>query len=330
MLNQSYNNINIYIYISSYNMEQQQQQQKSDIHFPNEMIHNIKNEIPLHYKICLAIPKSVKHILWFLSVQGENLLCFIEFDTIKNQLSNSPYRIFHTMSSTLNETIALGSIIPSSSKNEKEQEFFVIEDICMFQGKNLQNTTFSQKLPFIKELLTFQINIQSIHLVFPVFWERDTETPILTIPYPFYIQYRPLDKIEPYLNIFSDVILDIEKENFTTVNYRQIFEIKATLQSDIYELYAYDKKENPVFYDIAYIPNCKNSIYMNELFMENDSIDSFDDYMIDVVENRKIDTKKCIKMECVYYLRFKRWIPIRVITDTNCHVILIDTLPTID
>lgn len=301
--------------------------QKQDILFPYEKECNINDDIPFEYKICLAIPKSVKHILWFLSVCNENFLCFVEFDAKNNQLSSFlPDRMINNTFSILNETVALGSLIISS---DKKREFFVIEDLCRFRGKDLYQKTFSEKLFYTKELLYLHEKNNSIQLVLPVFWKRDDKIPI--IPYPFYVQYRPLDRIEPYLNIEEQEQQEksIEEREKST-QYLQIFEIKSTLQSDIYNLYAYDKKKNPLFYDIAYIPNCKNSIYMNELFMEEETLDNLDDYMIDIVENRKIDIKKCIKMECVYYHRFKRWVPIRVVTDINCPITLIDILPLLD
>ena len=55
-----------------------------------------------------------------------------------------------------------------------------------------------------------------------------------------------------------------------------------------------------------------------------------DDDLIDMIENSQNDINLKITMECVYYIKFKRWVPIQIITTNVLHVVNIDILPMID
>jgi hypothetical protein len=75
-----------------------------------------------------------------------------------------------------------------------------------------------------------------------------------------------------------------------------------------------------VYYDVAYIPNYKTSVFMNGLFRnirENrnlDYIEESDDEedFEDTREDKYVDTKKELFIECVFHTKFKRWVPTRV------------------
>ena len=300
----------------------------NDYHFPLEFFNDENTIIPSNYKICLAISSSVKHILWYLPIKNKNMIFSMECNEMLKvpPYNNEPYLIGETISSLLNETRLMGTILPST---KNDVHFFLIEDISIFRGKNIQNSTFGEKILYMKELMILHSKIEDfmgIILVIPFFWENGVEIPYDEIPYPFeYIQYRTLEDNDPYLNVRI-----IPTSIMNTIDYRQIFEVKSTLQSDIYELYAYDKKNQSVFYDIAYIPNCKSSMYMNILFMEEEST-TIDDYLTDVFENKKIDIKKTLIMECVYHVKFQRWVPIKVLNiENNSKIILFESLPHID
>ena len=307
---------------------------EGDYNFPLEFFNDENTSIPSNYKICLAISSSVKHILWYLPLKGKNMIFSMECNEMIKvpPYNNEPYLLGETISSLLNETKLMGTIIPST---KNDVNFFLIEDIGIFRGKNIQNCTFSEKILYINELIILHSKIEDftgIILVIPFFWENGVDIPYDEIPYLFdYIQYRTLNDKDPYLNI--RIQIEIPSSTINTIDYRQIFEVKSTLQSDIYELYAYDKKKQSVFYDIAYIPNCKSSMYMNILFMEETSTTTIiDDYLTDVFENKKIDTKKTLIMECVYHVKFQRWVPIKVLhlLDNNRKIILLENLPLID
>lgn len=100
---------------------------------------------------------------------------------------------------------------------------------------------------------------------------------------------------------------------------RAVFWVTADLQSDIYYLAHPQSLYAP---DVAYIPNYKTSVYMNSLFRhvkENHNLDAMEESddeaeFVDTRPDKFVDLNKRLAMECVYYRKFKRWIPLRVAT----------------
>jgi hypothetical protein len=158
-----------------------------------------------------------------------------------------------------------------------------------------------------------------------------------TIPYlAHHIQYRSLHQTVPYLNqiierkpVVADrptpkssiVYTPISNPDFSKPQYRcpTIFNVVADIQTDIYRLFAF-AGQGMVYYNSAYIPNYKTSVFMNQLFRnirENQCIDNIEESedeaeFEDVREDKYVDLKKTLKMECVFHPKFKRWIPMKV------------------
>jgi hypothetical protein len=255
-------------------------------------------------------------------------------------------------------TILLGSLI---SNPNKINHLFIIEDILMYNGINLNKIVFGEKLGFIEEFLNYQSINDCISYLLPIFWEshnesnNTTEIPLLDIPYPLHhIQYRSLTNIVPYFNVFlgvngilpwKEIQIKLSPEincrkinnnnnniyNNSLVRQKKIFQIVANIQNDIYHLFAHDN----IYYDIAYIPNYKSSVYMNSLFRnikENLNLDFIeesddDEDFEDTRQDKYVDLSKKIIMECVFHNKFKRWVPIKVIHDKTIKIVHIDNLP---
>lgn len=153
-----------------------------------------------------------------------------------------------------------------------------------------------------------------------------------------HIQYRDLHHIRPYMNVnvglketheptikilpnmdcyISKYVPDFKKPQY---KYPCVFRVMADLQYDIYHLYACGQNREFVYYDVAYIPNYRKSVFMNGLFRnirENrnlDYIEESDDEedFENTKEDKYVDVKKEIWMECSFHTKFKRWVPIRV------------------
>ena len=174
-----------------------------------------------------------------------------------------------------------------------------------------------------------------------------------------HIQVRHLNIVAPYININIENILNkinkkdkIENEeklyikiqkmlessklnvDYSKQQYKfpTIFEVKADIDYDIYELYAYGENGKKIFYDNAYIPNYKVSVFMNKLFRfirENDNLDFIeesddDSDFQDISESKYVDLNKTLKIECEFSFKFKRWIPLLVID--NARVVHINKL----
>jgi hypothetical protein len=167
-----------------------------------------------------------------------------------------------------------------------------------------------------------------------------------------HIQHRSTNKIMPYVNIFlnrklngilsnatltsSDmsklqkpkqsthifetlrITMDFSKPQY---KYPTVFQVTADIQFDIYHLFAYGRNKKPIYYNIAYIPNCKSSAFMNGLFRkirENKNLDYIeesddeDDFQ-NMEEDKYVDINKVLLIECTFHQKFKRWVPVRVV-----------------
>lgn len=111
--------------------------------------------------------------------------------------------------------------------------------------------------------------------------------------------------------------------DFNKPQYRHpaVFLIRADRQYDIYHLYAFGKNKVPVYYNVAYIPNYRTSVFMNALFRnirENTNLDYIEESddetdFEDIREDKYVDLQKTLYMECTFQPKFKKWVPIRVV-----------------
>jgi len=179
------------------------------------------------------------------------------------------------------------------------------------------------------------------------------------LPYQVHhIQYRAFDEILPFLNYVINPSLSMKTKSdthgkmhlsavattpcnsavnklfvsgeimrfppcYTKPQYRlpTIFHVCADIQYDIYHLFAYGKSKSLIYYDLAYIPNYKTSIFMNSLFRkirENQNLDSIEesddesDFQNDA-EDKYVDLHKILAIECRFHSKFRRWVPQRVV-----------------
>jgi hypothetical protein len=181
-----------------------------------------------------------------------------------------------------------------------------------------------------------------------------------SIPYPVHhIQIRKLREISPYMNLVVNQILSKNNQrshstiptnvitksitsstecsiktpllldvahftmDFTKPQYRMrtIFQVSADIQFDVYHLYACGRNKKMVYYNIAYIPNLKTSIFMNQLFRnirENQNIDYIEESddeedFQDMREDKYVNLNKTLLIECSFHNKFKKWVPLRVV-----------------
>ena len=112
--------------------------------------------------------------------------------------------------------------------------------------------------------------------------------------------------------------------NYTKPNHvkEEVFQVKADINTDIYNLYSYDNNSKKyVYYDIACIPDYTTSVLMNKLFRnikenynldaleESDDEEEFENEQID----RYVDLHKTYQMICRYNYKFKKWTPIKIV-----------------
>ena len=120
------------------------------------------------------------------------------------------------------------------------------------------------------------------------------------------------------------------KFNFSRPIYKRnvFFWIKADLAFDVYYLgvindYSKKEKEKEVIYcQNALVLNFKTSVLLNTIFRnirENQCLDIIEesddeDEFEDVREDRFVDLKKECIMECYFHFKFKKWVPISVVS----------------
>jgi hypothetical protein len=113
------------------------------------------------------------------------------------------------------------------------------------------------------------------------------------------------------------------KSAFSKPQYRHpaVFQVMADLQYDVYHLFAYGTNKQPVYYNVAYVPSYRSSVFLNGLFRkirENinlDYIEESDDEedFENISEDKYVDMKKVLWMECVFHTKFRKWIPSHVL-----------------
>lgn len=99
-----------------------------------------------------------------------------------------------------------------------------------------------------------------------------------------------------------------------------VFKVRPDIQNDIYHLFCLDNNKEEYYYDIAYIPDYKTSIFMNRLFRkikENENLDALEESdEEDEFENEKEDRfvylEREYNMQCNYHYKFKKWVPIKI------------------
>lgn len=301
----------------------------------------IHKNVPEQYSLTLAIPSGRKSYVWFTFSGDADAAYVMDLDKDRRIVKSTLVPL------TYPSKLALGTIVYGVVLNK----VFVVEDMYYYKGISLNGLTTGEKLVYIHEFLQV---VTPSHLSFalPMLWFNTAREPEKldesTIPYPVHhIQYRSLRTIVPFLNyvIVRKPIVDKETiriqpiskivPDFKKPQYRQptVFRVSADLQYDIYHLYVHGRHKSPEFYDTAYIANYRASVYMNGLFRtikENvnlDWIEQSDDEteFQDIREERFVDLKKALFMECIFHPKFKRWMPMRVLSG-NCRMVSADKL----
>jgi hypothetical protein len=215
-----------------------------------------------------------------------------------------------------------------------------------YQGIPLKNICYGEKLGFIYDFLSFH---SSLGFFLPTyrFVQEEEIIPKYTT---HHIQYRALTRILPYINIKTTIFstpstITILPNPIPTIKpikmdysrpqykYPTVFQVCADIQTDIYHLYVFGKGNQRVYYNVAYIPNYKSSIFMNTLFRkirENQNLDYIEESedeeeFENIQEDKFVDLDKMIPMECIFHTKFKRWVPVKVM-DKNEKIVHINKL----
>jgi len=316
----------------------------------------IHNKVPNSQDFVSAIPIGIKCFVWFSVYNNNNVCCILELN--HNPLEGEKLKgilDIKIMSCCFSSELVygLGSIFYGTIFNNN---YFTIEDIFYYKGKNVSQFIWYDKLIYLKLIMRNdikQVSYNNSFIVFglPIMKKNldDINISINLLPYKInYIQFRNYNKKnESYIivnnrklyektpynklytkKLYQKPIPQQNKKNYEkSLNIRKeiIFKVKPDITNDIYHLYCCDKDNKDMYYDLACIPDFKTSVLMNKLFRnikENNNLDALEESDDeDEFEDDKIDKfvflDKIYNMICVYNNKFKKWIPIKVVDSTE-------------
>ena len=273
-------------------------------------------EKKLHKKVqnidCyLTIPYGPKYFAWFYNFKNKPTLVILKIDRRNNRIIQLERRICCFKS---NLCIGVGTIFYGTIFNNNNINFFNIEDIFYYKNKSLKNVCNLEKFNIEAYILENEIKpivYKKNDIIFglPIISDnyKDIHKKIKNIPYTiFSIQHRFLKKqIDIFYNEQVSHLID-------RIAY---FQLKATIQPDIYELYCYEN-DNIKFYGLSHISSYKNSVLLNNLFRnikENRNLDyleeSDDEEEFENIELDKYIKNITINMKCKFIKNFKSWEP---------------------
>lgn len=279
-------------------------------------------DVILHKKVYADLfmiqPKGARAYAWFTYIGNQNvclILALTKHGKVKD-LDVYP-ACFNQQLSHSNGTLILGTHF-----NHNGNHLFSCEDIILYKGCDVYSHQFHQKIAIMKELFNNHISQKSYHSRFVTFgmpcwcpsYSSATQM-IQTLPYPVYgiKAFNMRNKNNPVCGIYQ-----IREKHNTTLE--GIFRVKATIQSDIYELFCFDRG-NIISYGTAAVPSYKRSVALNNIFRrvkENANLDLLEESddeeeFENVDEDKFVDLQKYAVMKCVYHKRFRKWEPVEII-----------------
>ena len=277
----------------------------------------IHKKVPFH-NVVLTIPKGKKFFVWFRVYKRNNVCFFLELDRYRKRIKNiTIQRCCFSSELCMNK----GTIIYGTKFNHHSGNFFNVEDILFFKNRNLNNHTPLKRLLYIIDFIstyTKQVSYSPHEIIFGLpLMERNKQSllkKLETVPYPLYsIQYRTLDRRTPFCNECV----------FQKLDYEKIFLVRAAIEDDIYDLYAYSQAKKVIKHTSAIVPDVKTSVWMNSLFRnikENSNLDALeesdDEEEFENIElDKYVDLNKEYKMKCVYIPKFRSWKPKEICED---------------
>jgi len=277
------------------------------------MVHNKVHDAD----VMCACPEGDKCFAWFTVYESDHI-CLI-FDAKNKQVNIA--------TTSFNDSLVYGegTILYGTTFKYNDVSCFCIEDIYYYKGKDLVGYSYLKKLEISKQCLEKELCCNALTNKFTIFG-----LPIIRKNFSALLQeIAPLpykvDKIQfRYFNSRKVLAVKYFKPNINkNVTERgakvqkAVFKVSPQIQTDIYNLFFYkDGKEE--FFSIAFIPDYKTSVLMNKLFRnikENRNLDALEESDDEAeFENEKEDKyvflDKCLKMNCLYNHKFKKWVPL--------------------
>ncbi len=271
----------------------------------------------IHKKVfsdyCQAIPFGKKYFAWFTHYKGDNVCIFLE--------TNYSLNIFDIFIKPVcfHDDLAYGTILYGTITSNR---FYVAEDILYYKNKDISQYNNISKLKTLMNIFKHEIK--------QVGYSNNDILMTLPITKTSYYDLESEMTYLPY-NIYSVAFIKGSHKSMryiykhkTKKNIHAIFNVKADIQNDIYNLYC-TMNNKQKFYQIAYIPDYETSVMMNGLFRnisENINLDTLEESedeedFENIDLDKYVDLEKSFTMECVYNNKFKMWIPQKVVKNKD-------------
>lgn len=295
------------------------------LHFPTV---ELSYDIITHKKVydadvILAIPEGPKFFAWFTMVKNEQICLLLEIN--KNKIINIKPILTHFSDRLVLGTIFYGTLFT------RELQYFSIEDIYYFAGKQVGHYFYLDKLDIIKDIFKNDLSqtpLTNKYVIFGLpFMTNNFDSIRQKIDYPIAeIKFRYFTNKKILAMKYQETnytVKDKEEQLPRIIKPKQtataIFKVTADIEPDIYNLFVY-KDGLEEYYDIAFIPTYKLSVMMNKLFRiikENDNLDAIEESddeeeFEDNREDKYVYLDKSLLMKCEYNYKFKRWTPIEL------------------
>lgn len=302
------------------------------------------------YNICLTILQGKKGYIWFSFYDDKDVCFFMEINR-ENKVSKMriiDMKFDRHLSLT---TILYGTLVETEGKKPifVVEDILFYKGITMKSIFFNEKLGFLERI-FKEDIIENKKN--SMILSLPAIWYINEKTDYDCMYYIpefwksrmtkfqiHHIQYRCLTETSPYMNVFNQNVFtnaNAKKEiickpmntkhiieNFTKPQYKlpTVFLVSADIQYDIYHLFVYGKGSQTMYYNVAYIPNYTTSVFMNRIFRkirENENLDYIEESedeedFENTAEDKFVDLQKTVMMECIFSVKYKKWIPKKIV-----------------
>ena len=304
---------------------------------PFELSYEPKLHKKVYSSVYYVIPKGPKALVWYTYWKDQHICLLVRI----NERGN--YSDVQVFPSSFSDKMALGTIIYGTYFLHYNKHYFTCEQLHYYKGLHVGGKMYNERLNLLLEM--FQTHVGqvaytpgSLVVGMPVMtdtYENALEV-MATLPYKTYGVGSPRDAPKKYVSDASSAALvPVPVPNALVpvpnalvlatpaplkrfIN-KAIFKVKAGLAADNYLLYT----ANDSLYDTAIISSYKCSVMMNALFRnikentnldlleESDDEDEFENTEID----KFVDLEKTFHMECVYSKKFKKWQPVKIVSE---------------
>jgi len=291
----------------------------------------------VHNASCiLAIPEGGKYFAWFTNYKSNDVCILLP---ISDTGTLDTATIIQT---SFDHKLAYGTVLYGTLFKYNHTSCFSIEDIFYYKGKKIDtyNYTFFNKLNIFKTMLSTELSQTALTSQFIIFGLplmsnnfNSLLNDITSLPYKITkLKYRFFDKHYAnkilYMKYFKPTMRTMRTMSTNKLNVA-IFGVKADVEFDIYNLYAYHNGEEEI-HSTALIQTYTSSVFMNKLFRnikENANLDALEESDDEEeFESEKHDKfvhlDKHYKIICHYNSQFKKWYPVKLANRTDKIVLL--------